>query len=47
MGLTMWYDNDIGFCESILILAFGYILFAALFIPLIYIAYLLQDGTSF
>lgn len=43
----MWYDNpEIGFTETIVILALGYILFAALFLPLIYLAYLYQNGTS-
>lgn len=43
----MWYDNDENtFVEVIIIFALGYILFAALFLPLIYLAHLYQNGTS-
>jgi len=43
----MWYDNDgISFTEVIIIMALSYILFAALFLPLIYLAYLYQNGAS-
>jgi len=44
--MIMWYDSDNSFSEVIMILALGYILFAALFLPLIYLAYLYQNGTS-
>ena len=43
----MWYDdNENTFIEVIMIFALGYILFAALFLPLIYLAYYYQNGTS-
>ena len=44
--MTMWYDSEYSLYEIVIAFIIGYILFAALFIPIIYLAIWLQDGSN-